>query len=143
LHADCTPHQRYLGKLGMPRSRARLVGDIDQLIGERIRTRRMILKMSQGELASTLGVTFQQIQKYEKGVNRISVGRILQIADVLKVSPMAILSGDARATEETSTPFSKFLATRTGIDLIEAMVEIKSPEVRRAIADLAMTLRGR
>jgi transcriptional regulator with XRE-family HTH domain len=127
----------------MPRSRARLVGDIDQLIGERIRTRRMILKMSQGELASTLGVTFQQIQKYEKGVNRISVGRILQIADVLKVSPMAILSGDARATEETSTPFSKFLATRTGIDLIEAMVEIKSPEVRRAIADLAMTLRGR
>jgi transcriptional regulator with XRE-family HTH domain len=127
----------------MPRSRARLVGDIDQLIGERIRTRRMILKMSQGELASTLGVTFQQIQKYEKGINRISVGRILQIAEVLKVNPMVILSGDAGATEETSTPFSKFLATRTGIDLIEAMVEIKSPEVRRAIADLAMTLRGR
>lgn len=126
----------------MRKTDARRVGDIDLIIGERVRTRRMILKMSQEEMASTLGVSFQQIQKYEKGTNRISASRLLQIAETLKVSPMAILSGDAGNTDVISTPFSKFLATKIGVDLIEAFMGIKEPKVRQAIVNLAMELRS-
>ncbi len=63
------------------------VGEIDAYIGQRIRHRRNVLSMTQTELGDELGVTFQQVQKYEKGINRVSVSMLLKIADALGEKP--------------------------------------------------------
>ncbi|MFG1205619.1 helix-turn-helix domain-containing protein [Xanthobacter flavus] len=69
-------------------------------IGSRIRSRRMQLGISQEKLGEALGLTFQQIQKYEKGVNRVSGARIVQLAEILQVQPQWLLMGDATAAAE-------------------------------------------
>jgi transcriptional regulator with XRE-family HTH domain len=68
------------------KSSPRSAGDIDRYIGARMRAKRLALKMSQEQLAKELGVSFQQIQKYEKGVNRVSAARLFEICKALKVS---------------------------------------------------------
>ena len=70
---------------------ARRVQDLDIAIGERIRARRNQIEMSQENLGGALGVSFQQIQKYEKGVNRLSSGRLIQLADALQCSVTELL----------------------------------------------------
>ena len=74
-------------------SKPRGVGEKDTAIGERIRTQRMAIGMSQEELASRLGLSFQQIQKFEKGVNRISAVRLSEIANALQANAVTILDG--------------------------------------------------
>src|SRR5882757_1745026 len=89
-------------------------GPIDGIVGNRIRSRRLEMKLSQQQLADALGVSFQQVQKYEKGVNRVGVGRLQQIADFLKTDMtyfMGDLSGDTRKSPVVSR-FAKFMATK-------------------------------
>ena len=117
---------------------------IDRHVGSRVRMRRMMLGMSQEKLGNALKLTFQQVQKYEKGTNRIGASRLSQIADALKVSVSFFYEGapgsTARAdgmSEAVSPPYiSDFLATSDGLALVKAFQQIGDGKVRRRIVDL-------
>ena len=79
------------------RGTTRSTGPIDKYFGDRIRARRVMLKMSQVELGEKLGVSFQQIQKYEKGVNRVSAARLFAICKALNVSLSSMFERDPQA----------------------------------------------
>jgi transcriptional regulator with XRE-family HTH domain len=120
---------------------------IDVYVGARLRMRRLMLGMSQGRLGKLLGVTFQQIQKYEKGSNRISAGRLRQAAHVLETSIDFFLEGapaqpsTGAGFAETSQPFDvAFLATPEGFRLNRAFLRIRDPQVRRRIVDLVVAI---
>lgn len=113
------------------------IADLDALIGERVRSRRLQAKVSQCALGEAIGVTFQQIQKYETGANRIGCGRLLRIAQVLDCDVAEFYQGPGRRRTGAGTPFSRFLATRDGVALIEAMLKIESPALRRTVIEIA------
>jgi transcriptional regulator with XRE-family HTH domain len=129
---------------------------IDKHVGSRVRMRRMMLSMSQEKLGGALGLTFQQVQKYEKGTNRIGASRLQQISHILQV-PVAFffegapsfhpLTGDgaAEGLGEAPSPtyVSDFLATSDGLALTKAFMEIKEPKLRRRIVDLVEEIAGR
>jgi transcriptional regulator with XRE-family HTH domain len=117
---------------------------IDRHVGSRVRMRRMMISMSQEKLGERLGITFQQVQKYEKGTNRIGASRMHQIANILGV-PVAFFyegapgsEGDASGFGETGNPayVSDFLATAEGLALSKAFMKVSDPKVRRRIVDL-------
>ncbi len=126
---------------------------IDVHVGSRVRFRRMLLGMSQEKLAEKLGLTFQQIQKYEKGINRIGASRLFDLARVLSVPvqffyeevPVAgaevaqmVPAGFAESGPETS--IVEFLKSRDGLELNKAFVRIQDVKARRAIVDLVRSL---
>lgn len=114
----------------------RKVQDTDIAIGERIRARRNQVDMSQEELGDALNVSFQQVQKYEKGTNRLSSGRLLQLADALQCS-VTDLIGNNETGSMKSTPFSRYAASKEGVAIINAMAKIASTAIRRQIINLA------
>ncbi|MEP4031730.1 helix-turn-helix transcriptional regulator [Roseibium polysiphoniae] len=123
---------------------------IDIHVGSRVRLRRMMLGMSQEKLGEALGITFQQIQKYEKGTNRIGASRLQHIATILKV-PVAFFFEDAPGTPEEAEGFGEtqptsyvvdFLSSSEGLSLNKAFVRIENPKVRRRIVDLVRSLAG-
>jgi transcriptional regulator with XRE-family HTH domain len=124
---------------------------IDIHVGSRVRLRRMMLGMSQEKLGEHLGITFQQIQKYEKGTNRIGASRLQHIARVLTV-PVAFFFEDAPGTPgETPTGMGEskqtthvvdFLSSSEGIQLNKAFIRIKDAKLRRRIIDLVRSLSG-
>ena len=123
---------------------------IDKHVGSRVRMRRMMLSMSQEKLGDALGLTFQQVQKYEKGTNRIGVSRLQQISHILQV-PVAFffegaprVPGTPQATETTpSTGFvTAFLAMSDGHALTKAFMRVKEPALRRHIVNLVQQISG-
>lgn len=122
---------------------------IDRHVGSRVRMRRMLIGMSQEKLGGALGLTFQQVQKYEKGSNRIGASRLQQIAGVLGV-PVAFFFEGAPTLEgqagegfaEASGPAyqADFLSTSEGVQLMRAFLKVRSLEVRRRIVDLVEAL---
>lgn len=119
---------------------------IDVHVGGRIRLRRNMLAMSQERLGESLGITFQQIQKYEKGTNRVGASRLQAIAQILEV-PVSFFFEDAPGggvaglAEESSTTYVvDFLSSTEGLQLNRAFVRIADPKVRRKIIDLVRTL---
>src|SRR3977135_3540967 len=111
---------------------------IDKHVGSRVRMRRMMLSMSQEKLGGALGLTFQQVQKYEKGTNRIGASRLQQISHILQV-PVAFFfegaanvhpHGDVVSEAPAPTYVSDFLATADGLALTKAFMEIKEPKLR-------------
>ena len=122
---------------------------VDRHVGSRVRMRRMLIGMSQEKLGEALGITFQQIQKYEKGTNRIGASRLHQIARVLGV-PIEFLyegapqvGGVAGLGESPSPAYvADFLTTAEGLELMKAFVGIKDARVRRRIVDLVRVLAG-
>jgi transcriptional regulator with XRE-family HTH domain len=118
----------------------RSTANIDTLIGERVRSRRIQAGMSQTTLAEALGVTFQQVQKYEKGTNRIGAGRLHIIAGVLECNVTDFFEGIGSTPTIVSTPFSEFMATKDGVAIIEAMAKIKNRALRRTVIDIAEKL---
>lgn len=120
---------------------------IDIHVGSRIRLRRTMLGMSQEKLGESLGITFQQIQKYEKGTNRVGASRLQNIAGILNV-PAAFFFEDAPGESveagglaESSTSYVvNFLSSSEGVQLNRAFVKISDPKVRRRIIDLVRTL---
>lgn len=117
---------------------------IDGMIGNKIRARRLEMKFSQQQLADALGISFQQIQKYEKGANRVGVGRLQQIAQFLQTDIryfMGDLAGDGKKAPIVSR-YAKFMATKDGADIVEAMIKIESPALRKSVIQLARTLGG-
>jgi len=124
---------------------------IDVHVGSRVRFRRMLLGMSQEKLGEKLGLTFQQVQKYEKGINRIGASRLFDLAQVLGVSVQFFYeeapspeghsdaaSGFAERPDEHA--IVEFLRSRDGLELNRAFVRISDLKARRAIVDLVRSL---
>jgi len=110
----------------------------DKEIGSRVRMRRLMLGITQGELGKALGITFQQIQKYEKGTNRIPAGRLQDLAYVLQV-PISFFF-DEGPTAPLPAHVSKFLGSADGLALARAFTSIKNAKVRRRITDLIVNI---
>ena len=126
---------------------------IDRHVGSRVRLRRMLVGMSQEKLGDALDLTFQQVQKYEKGANRIGASRLQQIAKVLGVPVEFFFEGAPTPSEPPSaTPgFAEapntgyvidFLASSEGVQLNRAFVRIRDGKVRRRIIDLVEAIAG-
>src|SRR3954470_9271146 len=114
---------------------------VDIEVGHRIRIERLARGLSQTALANQLGVTFQQVQKYEKGVNRVGAGRLTKIAEVLGIEVATFFSGKDMLEEERSQssgePSPRKLLTVSGaFRLLRAYGEIEDSNLRRAIVDL-------
>ncbi|HVY41844.1 MAG TPA: helix-turn-helix transcriptional regulator [Hyphomicrobiaceae bacterium] len=126
---------------------------IDVHVGSRVRLQRMLLGISQEKLGERLGLTFQQVQKYEKGVNRIGASRLFDLAQVLQV-PVQFFYDDAPVAESRTALAGgfaersadgyifEFLSTREGLELNRAFARISDPKTRRAILDLVRSLAG-
>ncbi len=124
---------------------------IDKHVGSRVRMRRMMLSMSQEKLGDALGLTFQQVQKYEKGTNRIGASRLPQISNILQV-PVAFFfegapdmpGGRAPGGKDAPSPtyVSDFLATSDGLALTKAFMRINDAKLRRRIVDLVEQIAG-
>lgn len=129
---------------------------IDRYVGSRVRMRRVILGMSQEKLGEALGLTFQQVQKYEKGANRIGASRLQQISRTLDVPPAFFFEG-APSFEASSGPepsclgvaedlnagyVADFLSSAEGLHLNMAFARIHDPKVRKRIVDLVSALAG-
>ncbi len=122
---------------------------IDVHVGSRVRLRRTMLGFSQEKLGERLGITFQQVQKYEKGANRIGASRLQNIASVLN-TPISFFFDDAPGTglqtnhgfeeEEASSYVVNFLSSSEGLQLNRAFIKIKDPQVRKKIVDLVKSL---
>ena len=124
---------------------------IDKHVGSRVRMRRMMLSMSQEKLGDALGLTFQQVQKYEKGTNRIGASRLQQISIILQV-PVAFFfegapelpgsRGSSGKDAPSPTYVADFLATSDGLALTKAFMRIPDPKLRRRIVDLVEQIAG-
>ena len=118
----------------------------DMEVGRRIRARRLARDMSQTDLATQLGLTFQQVQKYEKGTNRIGASRLQQISQILQVPVPFFFDrapGQSGATVEIANSdlyVNDFLATSDGLDLVKAFMHIRDPKLRRAIVLLVQQI---
>jgi transcriptional regulator with XRE-family HTH domain len=128
---------------------------IDRHVGSRVRMRRVLLGMSQEKLGEALGLTFQQVQKYEKGTNRIGASRLQQISQSLNVPPAFFFEGAPPAFEgqpgiqgapgfaeesNSSTFVLDFISTSEGLALNKSFARIQDPKVRKRIVDLVASL---
>jgi len=132
---------------------ARRPNPIDAHVGTRVKMRRMLLGMSQEKLGELLGLTFQQVQKYEKGVNRIGASRLFDLAHVLGVSIQYFYDELPAATAEAHTGavpgmaeecgqtyIGEVMTSREGVELSKAFSRIEDPHVRRAVVELVKAI---
>ena len=116
----------------------------DKHVGQRVRMRRLMLGLSQTKLADALGLTFQQVQKYEKGANRISASRLQGIFQILQVPVFFFFDGAPHEPGQHDAPngapspqyVSDYLATPDGLHLTKAFMQIPDAKLRRAIVNL-------
>jgi transcriptional regulator with XRE-family HTH domain len=128
----------------------RSADEVDAHVGRRLRQRRIALGISQEQLGAELGLTFQQIQKYEKGQNRISAGRLYKVAMILSVSVEHFFEGLANSNgvrgQRSGMPgdaeISAFLASPEGLALTAGFMKISDAATRRRIVDLVNTIAG-
>jgi len=122
---------------------------VDSHIGQKIRARRIFLRMSQTEVADALGISFQQIQKYEKGMNRVGASRLQQISDALGVSPYYFFENAPTVGKKMPAPIEgqlpeqaivSFLGTREGASLVRGFLAIKQKPIRRAVIEFIRTI---
>ena len=128
------------------REGAKRPNEIDTFVGSRLRMRRKMLGMSQEKLGNELGITFQQIQKYEKGTNRIGAGRLQNISEILDV-PVSYFFPPSEAPNDQSDndqhdqrALMAFLATSEGVELNKAVSQIKDDNVRRRVVALVRSI---
>jgi transcriptional regulator with XRE-family HTH domain len=125
---------------------------VDAHIGQKIRTRRNLLGLSQTDLADAAGITFQQIQKYEKGANRVGASRLQQFSDALGVPPSYFFEGVPTLGKKQPAPqegelsehsIVSFLGTREGAALVRAFMAIKQKPIRQNTIAFLETLKGK
>jgi transcriptional regulator with XRE-family HTH domain len=122
------------------------VNVLDHRVGERLRSRRLKMGLSQSELGAAAGVTFQQVQKYEKGANRISAGRLIQFAERLGVKPAYFVDGFASGSKangdaaKNARAIDSVAATDEGVAVLKAMAQME-PTRRKFMVTLARALR--
>ena len=115
---------------------------IDVAVGLRLRTLRKSCGMSQERLGKALGITFQQVQKYERGINRISASMLVKSARALNVGPIALLPDEGDPTPASPAILTLLAQTRGVEELVETYARIKSPRLRRAVLQLVRTMAG-
>jgi transcriptional regulator with XRE-family HTH domain len=122
---------------------------VDKHVGSRVRMRRLLVGMSQEKLGTALGLTFQQVQKYEKGTNRIGASRLQQIAGILGVPVDFFFDGAPQMQEgggfaegPASGYVADFLSTAEGVQLMKAFIRVGDANVRRRLVDLVESLGG-
>jgi transcriptional regulator with XRE-family HTH domain len=121
---------------------------IDKHVGTKLRARRTKLGMTQSTLAEALGLTFQQVQKYEKGANRIGAGRLQQIAQILHMPVGSFFEGLPHEPRPRRVPtdapdlqyVADYLATADGLQLTKAFMQIPNAKLRRSIVNLVEQL---
>ena len=121
---------------------------IDKHVGNRLRMRRMMLGMSQGKVADALGLTFQQVQKYERAANRISASRLQHLAHILHVPAEFFFvdtPGQPKMGDKALFPayVSDFIASPDGVALIKAFMRLKDAKLRRHIVNLVKEIADR
>ena len=132
----------------MPRPKTTSPSPIDIHVGTRLRKRRRMLGKSQEKLGEALGLTFQQIQKYEKGINRMGASRLQQAADILGVPVSFFFEGGADGPFESdgSAPspayINEFVSSEEGLRLAKAFMRITRPAVRLRLVALVRDLAG-
>ena len=133
----------------LPRRR-KAPNPIDQHVGSRVRMRRMMLAMGQQTLGAALGLTFQQVQKYEKGTNRIGASRLQQISDILRVpvafffegAPIASAPHGSNGSALSMAQIDDFVSDSNGLRLIAAFMRINNAALRRRIVMLVQEIAG-
>jgi transcriptional regulator with XRE-family HTH domain len=121
---------------------------VDGQVGSRVRLRRMLIGMSQEKLGELLGLTFQQVQKYEKGVNRIGAGRLYEVSRILDVPIDYFYEGvvgqsagrGGFAESDAAPPVMEFVSSGEGLQLSLAFMRIKDAKVRKRVLDLVKSL---
>jgi transcriptional regulator with XRE-family HTH domain len=124
---------------------------VDKQVGSRVRARRRALDMSQSKLADAVGLTFQQIQKYEKGANRIGASRLQQFSNILGVPVHFFFQNSSsppsqrklKPADPTITYVSKFTSSADGRDLMKAYIKITDTKLKRAITTFVEELAER
>lgn len=117
---------------------------VDVHVGARIRLRRTMMGISQEKLGDGLGVTFQQVQKYEKGANRVGASRMQQISNVLDV-PVSYFfeeAPDGGASDAETSELASFIASAEGLRINRAFASIKNPAARKKLAALISAVAG-
>ena len=130
---------------------AKAPNSVDKHVGSRLRMRRIMLGMSQEKLGGALGLTFQQVQKYEKGTNRVAASRIQQICEILQVPVSFLFEGSptdiSKAADLSEVPSPAyvydFLATSQGLALTRAFTRITEPKLRRSIVNIVEQIASR
>lgn len=127
---------------------AKVPNPIDKHVGNRVRMRRILAGLSQEKLGEALGLTFQQVQKYEKGTNRIGASRLQQISKILEAPPAFFFEGApvgdgiAQSGFAESAQVVDFLSTVEGLQLNKAFASIRDAKVRKRIVDLVIAIAG-
>jgi transcriptional regulator with XRE-family HTH domain len=125
---------------------------VDSHVGLKIRARRNLLGLSQTELADAAGITFQQVQKYERGANRVGAGRLMQFSEALGVPPSYFFEGAPTVGKKAPAPSEgelsedsivSFLGTREGAALVRAFMAIKQKPIRQTAIAFLETLKGK
>ena len=125
---------------------------VDVHIGQKIRARRNLLGLTQTDLANAAAITFQQIQKYERGTNRVGASRLQQFSDALGVPPSYFFDGAPTVGKKQPAPqegelseetIVSFLGTREGAALVRAFIAIKEKPIRQNAIAFLETLKGR
>src|SRR6202140_1213411 len=123
---------------------------VDAHIGQKIRARRNLLGLSQTDLAEAAGITFQQVQKYEKGINRVGASRLQQFSEALGVPPSYFFDGAPSVGKKMPAPkegelpegsIVSFLRTREGAALVRGFLAIKEKSIRQNLIDFVGTLK--
>src|SRR6266487_4510129 len=132
-------------RLRLPRKKA--PNPIDQHVGSRVRMRRIMLAMSQEKLGAALGLTFQQVQKYEKGATRIGASRLQQISHILQVPVEFFFEGalaphGSNASALSMAEIDDFVSDLAGLRLIGAFMRIDNATLRRRIVMLVQEIAG-
>jgi len=130
-----------------PKHAPRAANPVDVHVGTRVRLRRQVMKMSQEKLGDKLGVTFQQVQKYERGSNRIGASRLWKISEVMDVPVNFFFDGLSESyargefAEDDQMPIVyEFINSTDGVSLAKAVSQIKSKAVRRQLLELARAM---
>lgn len=132
-----------------PDSKRKSPNPVDVHVGSRVRLRRMLVGLSQEKLGESMGLTFQQIQKYEKGVNRIGASRLYRLSQVLDVPVQFFFEGmpsenaesaAGMAEPDTEVFLYEFLNTREGLELNRAFIKVSDPGLRRSVIDWVRSL---
>jgi transcriptional regulator with XRE-family HTH domain len=140
LHPERSPRKG----IKLPKKKA---NPVDAHVGYRVRLRRMLIGMSQERLGELLGLTFQQVQKYERGINRIGAGRLYEVAEILGV-PISFFYEGMNGVQPPEggngepSAVMDFLSSNEGIQLSTAFMGIRDAKVRRRILDLVRSIAG-
>ncbi|HAH11236.1 MAG TPA: XRE family transcriptional regulator [Alphaproteobacteria bacterium] len=111
---------------------------VDEHVGERIRHRRTVLGLTQEQLAQSLNISYQQLQKYETAANRVSAGRLYEIANKLEVDIGFFFEGLRQGQREEPMPHGG--RNRIALDLVKNFMDISDAEIRSAVASLVKSL---